>query len=372
MRDARAYIDAGRSDPLDDQQRGEHPYDFVSLPSQATLHPGTGHDRLPSNRLSGSLRLVYALETPLHIGSGVFATAGECGLGEAAPATPVRGIVRSSGQPVVPGSSWKGAIRTRFEAITRSRLALVDAGCKEPASKVPAALKDAKDPRRQLPVRITDPRVTGTLAPLRSVNGLHEMSPAEALFGGLGYRGRIHPNDGVLDGPPAAVPLRVPPQESPMMHRLGIPGSVDRQGGTIFLGKVEGRKFYYDGRLLESGQPGDRYELIDHVPAGSTLTLDVGLTSVDRAELGALLIAAGMGEDVGIVRLGGFKNAGLGKVRLVEATSRLVPNGRRARVYKANTAEAADLTQAVATARERLVDTTALDQLHTVTSRKRP
>ncbi len=120
MRDPQAYAQHGRNDPLAPEQREEHPYDFVSLPEKPAVGRAVGHDRYPADRLTGKLTLTYQTEEPLHVGSGVFETAEECGL--AGGATPVRGIVRRLGEPVLPGSSFKGVVRARFEAITRSRL----------------------------------------------------------------------------------------------------------------------------------------------------------------------------------------------------------------------------------------------------------
>ncbi|MCA9718276.1 MAG: hypothetical protein KC468_26625, partial [Myxococcales bacterium] len=59
----------------------------------------------------GRLELVYKLDQPVHIGAGrkVVVNGGL-----------VRATVRSRSTAVVPGSSWKGAVRARYEAITRS------------------------------------------------------------------------------------------------------------------------------------------------------------------------------------------------------------------------------------------------------------
>lgn len=373
MRDPKAYEAHGRNNPLAPEQRREHPYDFVSLPDKPARGQAVGHHRYAADRLTGTLRLVYVTSTPLHVGSGVFETASECGLGSGD--TPVRGIMRRQGKPILPGSGWKGAVRARFEAITRSRLGLVDMSSREPAFKVPDALKSSGGSHR---VEIQDQRVRSDLRPPGTIwreTDLAGLSPAEALFGCMGYRGRLHPNDGVITGPAATEPLDVAPLEGPAMHRLAKPGKARNEHGTIQIAEVEGRKFYYDGPIVHSRQDertgGGRYELIDYVPAGSTIALDIHLESLTLAELGALLISAGHGAGGGVVRFGGYKPVGLGKVELREAGVSL-DRGSSTRSWRREAKQTLDLATAVAEAKKELVDVGALTELETVTTRQRP
>jgi CRISPR/Cas system CSM-associated protein Csm3 (group 7 of RAMP superfamily) len=390
MRKREDYLREGRNDPLSPQQLREHPYDFVALPSSARRVPEVvAHDRYSDRRLSGTLTLVYTTTAPLHIGSGVFEQASDCGL--AGGAMPVRGITRSRGRPVLPGSGWKGAVRSRFEAITRSRLAVVGTFGREPGFKVPEVLR-SRDAQHRL--SITDRRVTEELRPLGVVRRDHldvkpdrvtmrrnPLSPAESLFGCMGYRGRVHPNDGVIEGPAAAEPLAVAPLDSPVMHRLATPGSIHKSGsGSLTISEVEGRKQYYDGDVVAARQiegrsrGGAPTEYIDHVPAGSTITIEIHLESLSLAELGALLVSAGYGSDTdtGILRFGGYKPVGLGAVQLRSATTQLWP-GIATRSWRRPAPVVVDLDQGVATAQqEELLDRQALAELHAVTTRRRP
>ncbi len=374
MRDAEEYQRQGRNDPLSAEQLQEHPYDFVSLPPRPAAGQATGHDSYPKGRWTGWLHLVYKTLAPLHVGSGVFETARECGLGDRP--MPVRGIMRRQGRPVLPGSGWKGAVRARFEAITRSRLALADTRGRQPAFKVPEALRTSNGSHS---VEIQDPRVTGELRPLgivRRSDQLASLSPGEALFGCMGYRGRVHPGDGVIEGPVATEPLRIAPMESPVMHRMAKPGKSRSAGrGTIVISEVEGRKFYYDGPIVESRQTrqnsGESYEYLDAVPEGATIRIDVHLQSLTEAEVGALLVAAGYGDGVGVMRFGGFKSVGLGKVVLDESGAEL-SRGNDTSSWRREPAPTFDLNAAVATARETLVDARALDELDQITRRRRP
>lgn len=385
MRDPEEYKEHDRNDPLHPDQLQEHPYDFVSLPDQPARGKAVGHYRFLAGRLSGRLTLVYETLTPLHVGSGVFDTAEQCGL--TGGTLPVRAIVRKLGRPVLPGSGWKGVVRARFEAITRSRLGTETRPSKVESWKLPEPLRPERSGK--VSVEITDRRVWDDLKPAsikrnfgesdqRLIEKLAELSPAEALFGAMGYRGRVHPGDGNIEGPTFENPLPVPPLEGPAAHRLAKPGEARTIGDRLQIAKVEGRKFYYDGPLLDARSTrggearGPVRELIDAVPAGCTITLEVVLESLTEAELGALLVSAGWGDDVGIVRFGGYKPAGLGKVRLEKVTGE-IRRGWGTRRWREPAGEALDPKKAVETARsEGLIDLAALAELHEVTTRSRP
>lgn len=380
MRDLDRYKDYGRNDPLSDEQRREHPYDFVSLPDEPALVPPARirallHNRYPSDLLTGILTLTYETVTPLHVGSGVFETAAQCGL--AGGSQPVRGIMRRLGLPVLPGSSWKGAVRARFEAVTRSRLGVLTRSATTEPVKLPRELRPDRE-RGKVKIELSDPRLQ-VLKPadVRNLDQLARLSPADSLFGAMGYRGRLHPAEGVIEGPSLKHPLSVPPLESPAAHRLAKPGAAVRQGDGIRISEVEGRKFYYDGPLLESrSNEGDVQrqvrEYIDAVPAGVTIKIDILVESVTEAELGALLVCAGYGENVGVLRFGGYKPAGLGKVRLIEVKATLrrgspSRRGRRPEIEPFNPLGAVDKAF-----HEDLIDRSALAELHEITTRTRP
>ncbi len=377
MRDPKAYVKAKRSDPHSPAEMLQHPYDFVSLPDRPRRTDGVTHDDYPAHLWSGKLRLVYRTEAPLHVGSGVFESAQECGL--RGGNQPVRGVLRSCGRPVLPGSSWKGAVRSRFEAITRSRLAIVGKVGKEDVFKVPQVLR--QDPRRKHRFEIHDGRVTGALAPqriVREAEHLRGLSPADALFGCMGYRGRVHPGEGEIDGPAAERALRVAALDSPQIHRLAKPHGMRHVGGVDYhMTEIEGRKFYYDGDVVSCRQIRDRgghrevFEFIDYVSEGSTIALDLRLRSVSEEELGALLVSAGYGEEVGVVRFGGYKSVGLGKVRL-ESASAVLHHGIDARRWRRKNGEPFELDRAVEAAKRELLDLPRLAELHRVTTMWRP
>jgi RAMP superfamily len=382
MRDPKEYEAERRSDPLAPEQREQHPYDFVSLPGPGRYAAGhaVGHDRYLADRLTGTLVLEYRTETPLHVGSGVFETAEECGL--AGGDTPVRGIVRSLGRPVLPGSSWKGAVRARFEAVTRSRLGVRSRGGREELVKLPGPLRPAEATRW---VQVWLPRLeeAGTVRRGRGGDAglqrqLERLSPAEALFGAMGYRGRVRAGEGEIAGAAAREPLSVPPLESPAAHRLAKPGAARVVGDHVEISAVEGRKFYYDGPLRDHRRLGtgeeDKalHELIDYVPAGCSIRLEVFVDSVTETEIGALLVSAGRGEDGGVLRFGGFKAAGLGSVSLQNVEARL-RRGSAGTSWQRGEAAAFDVDGAVAAARSSgLIDAAALAELQEITTRRRP
>lgn len=373
MRDPKQYQEHGRNDPLDDEQRRQHPYDFVFLPDQPVNGVAGGHNRYADDRLTGLVTFVYETLSPLHVGSGVFETAAQCGL--AGGDQPVRGIVRRQGKPVLPGSSWKGVVRARFEAITGSRLGVQTRPGKIDKVKLPEALRPFGGGGK-VRVEITDSRLL-RLKPADTRTRLEELSPADVLFGAMGYRGHLHPGDGEITGPSLPKPLSVPPMESPAAHRLAKPGAAQRTDDCVEISEVEGRKFYYDGPLLESRstEGDDRRQSLEHVdavPAGATITMEVHLESVTDAELGALLVSAGHGSEVGVMRFGGFKPAGLGKARLVEVRGAL-HRGVAIRGWHRPPPEPFDPDRVVATATGAgLIDPAALRELHEVTTRTRP
>jgi CRISPR/Cas system CSM-associated protein Csm3 (group 7 of RAMP superfamily) len=384
MRDLEAYAEHKRNNPRSDEQMREHPYDFVSLPDRPKTVAAPGHDSYPPQRYSGILTLVYRTVMPLHVGSGSFESSAKCGL--SGDDQPVRGIVRRDGLPILPGSSWKGAVRARFEAVTQSRLALARDFHKLPADKVPGPLQ--ANTRERHKVEIRDSRLSALKArivkrqddPEETRRQLRHLSPAESLFGAMGYRGRVHPGDGIIKAPPPGSPLEVAPMESPAAHRLAQPGqAVKLPGATIEIRKVEGRKFYYDGDLLTARimREGESHafiqELVDYVPAGAEITLEVHLEAIDLAELGALLISAGYGSEVGILRFGGFKPAGLGKVELQEdKTQARLLQGTALRTWKRPLPTVLELDEALRAAHGSLIDANALRELHAVTTLRRP
>ncbi|HBL31947.1 MAG TPA: hypothetical protein DD490_34425, partial [Acidobacteria bacterium] len=252
MRDLEAYAQHGRNNPHHPDQLREHPYDFVSLPAAPKTVKAPGHDSYPSQLYSGILTLVYRTLTPLHVGSGSFESSQACGLG--GKDQPVRGLVRRAGRPILPGSSWKGAVRARYEAITRSRLALAKDYHKLFPEKVPEPLR--VDAKRTHEVKVQDPRLRRLRARQKERSEearefLQSLSPAESLFGAMGYRGRVHPGDGFIKAPPTGAPLEVAPMESPAAHRLAKPGQAGKgRGVSIEIREVEGRKFYYDGDVV--------------------------------------------------------------------------------------------------------------------------
>jgi CRISPR/Cas system CSM-associated protein Csm3 (group 7 of RAMP superfamily) len=374
MRDLDAYREEGRNNPRDPDQMREHPYDFVSLPDAPRKVSAPGHDTYPQNLYSGTLVLRYRTETPLHVGSGAFESSLECGL--SGPDQPVRGITRREGRPVFPGSSWKGAVRARYEAVTRSRLALAKDFYRLKNDKTPQALK-SKDHCPEYEVRISDRRIKALQAVMVKERAhLRTLSPAESLFGAMGYRGRVHPADGIITGPPAGKPLQVAPMESPSPHRLAQAGNALNRGRIIEIQEVEGRKFYYDGDVVSGRAPRDNnkgplvHEFIDSVPKGSEIRLEIHLEAISLAELGALLICSGHGGEAGIVRFGGFKSVGLGKVELVSAEARL-HQGTSTRSWKRSVPAPLDLAEAVRAANQ-LIDPVALAELKAVTTLRRP
>lgn len=372
MRDPKKYHEAGRNDPTSPQQREEHPYDFVRLPAKPVDGALTSHRQLLGDRLHGALQLVYLAETPLHVGSGTFDTTSDRGF--PGTAQPIRGLVRRQGRPVLPGSSWKGVVRSRFEAFTRSRLALASEFHSEGGSKLPEELKQRlRPPVHRARIEITDPRVRqGKSRGVRSRDRDPRISLADAVFGCMGYRGRVRPMEGGIEGLAAVDFLPVPALDTPQPHRLAQPGAIQVDRGKLQISAVEGRKFYYDGPLRERNENG-AWEPIDQVPAGSTLHIEVFFENLLPSELGALLLASGYGDKVGIVRFGGYKSAGLGKASLQSARVERRDPGLARRSWHLPETDLVELGPLVEAARQAAwFDADALAELDHVTRRSRP
>jgi len=296
-----------------------HGYFFVRLPNRAyrrplqkfgdkltdNLIPARGHSgpSSDSNLLSGVLRCRLFCVTPVHIGSGSYRHAPD------APGSVAADIVRNpQGNPIIPGSSLKGSFRAIAEAASKSCLLMKGADTEEKAklpgsvgfrgqrnqhsfrppntshwsTKVEQALIGAG---RNVPVDVQTPSDLNHALCDES----KELCPCCAIFGKLGYRGRIAFTDAHITAylkplsgftPPTMV--TIPARNSPQPHRLAdkatwADGGLDvrlserrtRQGTvTLVVPNPLGRKFYpnfdphecfqtalYDWSQLRRGYP---------------------------------------------------------------------------------------------------------------------
>jgi CRISPR/Cas system CSM-associated protein Csm3 (group 7 of RAMP superfamily) len=323
MRKADDIVNQGRNDPRDPKQKREHPYDFVSFPEggkKTVYHKRFEHTK--EEGYAGKLIFKIEVKSPLHIGSGLYQLSEDAGF---EPGQVVRGIVTSSGKPVIPGSSLKGASRSFYEAITKSCLRVYASNQQEKIdpqrnkSKLPHVfLKDFDyvNPKYGISVILDEEELTpvDTCKEITSASDMNNnLCPACALFGSMGYQGRLIFCDAkTVTECPKDNSIAIPYLTNPQMHRAGKINVL--KGKKILIDHIEGRKFYYKSDLVPGTQKNGN-ELIDYIPSGSVLEFDVIFKNCSEEELGGILYSFGVGEDL-TYRIGGGKPIGLGEVKI--------------------------------------------------------
>lgn len=260
-------------------------YQFVPLPPtvERRRRPEVDHDRLHPGTLSGVLTLTYRTEQPVHIGHGGYRPEGDLVirttvLGGASPQV-----------PVVPGSSFKGALRARYEAITQSCALFHPAG--QPGRTVNVLSQSRPDIRSARLGRSLD------RLPLFQACGADNQCAACALFGSLAggsaRRGRIGFAD--LLPPAGTTPTlaHLPALYSPRLHHIATPKGVDvvrdRTGDLFEVTELAGRKFALGGQPIAAPP----WETVEAIPPGTPLTGTLSVRNLAPAELSALTTALG-------------------------------------------------------------------------------
>lgn len=308
-----------------------HPgYAFIPLPSSVDRQhrPHATHDRRHPGTHSGSLTLTWLLEQPVHVGSGFKAlvpdepvvNAARSDPGRAAPRSTVlvRQHVRLGAIPCVPGSTLKGVLRARYEAITRS-CATAPGG--RHASRKSASSSFGSTARARL-----EDSALNEPAFHSGCNAKHGLlCPACALFGRLDLRSRLVMTDALPDT--AAVEHRLmPAQFEPRLHHVGeFTPEDDHQGPLLRMTRLFGRKFAVgmDERpppREERGKQPPAKQLVEAIPAGTHLQQEIRFLNLTDAELGGLLAVLGH-EPKSRVKVGAGKCHGFGRA-LVEVGAR--------------------------------------------------
>jgi CRISPR/Cas system CSM-associated protein Csm3 (group 7 of RAMP superfamily) len=231
------------------------PYGFVQLPEgHVERKKPAGHATYQPGTLSGSLRGVLVVRSPIHVASGQLEQTDD-------PHYPlVKAHVRSAGYAVVPGSSLKGCIRSIVEAITAS------------------CVRITRVQRNQLP------RET------QGCSRKESLCLACRIFGSMGYQGLVRFSDAVLTERETEIstapPLYMPRKREGLYYRNRM---------------VVGRKFYHHGRPASGEVP------LEVCPEGSRLAFTLDFDNLKKAELGVLLLALGQGEPRLYPKLGGAR-----------------------------------------------------------------
>jgi RAMP superfamily len=252
------------------------PYVQVSFPKESPIlsHPA-GHDRYQRDLFHGTLHLTLEVQTSLHVSTGVVAMGSDSDVGSKIPLikTMTQTLsVTGAKQLAIQGSSLKGCLRSIYEAITNSTLAVMSGRDK------------LKIPQERHPCKKKE-----------------ELCPASRVFGAMDWQGLVSFSDASCQITQPSVGF-MPSLYRPRPERPGYYGA---------NGKVLGRKFYYNmTQSIDKGKQG-----IPVQQAGRSYTFDTVLNyrNLLPAELGIILIALGQDPKYPIaLKLGGGKPIGMG------------------------------------------------------------
>lgn len=294
-------------------------YEFVPLPREVARRerPEAAWHQRCEGTLSGTLRVTFRAEQPVHVGSG------QKRLREGKV---VRAGARIQGQPGVPGSSLKGVLRSRYEAITRSCV-------QAPPARKPHKVRSTTHPD------IKHAELTAQARGEAAFGACDDRlrCPACALFGRMSLRSRISVHDLACAADATFQIAPIDPQFGPNLHHVGKYTIADArppgQNGLFQVHRLYGRKF-----ATGTGPAGDRPQraLPDHerrsagrtrehaqqpqqwievIPAGTAITGELRLHNVLPAELGGLLATLGR-TPASALKLGAGKGCGFGRLRL--------------------------------------------------------
>jgi CRISPR/Cas system CSM-associated protein Csm3 (group 7 of RAMP superfamily) len=254
----------------------------------------------------------------------------------------VRRTARSGDALLVPGSTFKGVLRSRFEAITRS--------CAGDLPSDRGRVLSRSYPEVQ---RGHFTHEVQTMAPVADACGREDLvCPACALFGfqtiNGTLRGRVSVTDFLSAGGIAPVTEPMPSQFEPRLHHLGEFRIERNRGEPSFeVGPLYGRKFYV-GPSRTTDAVG--YERVETIPSGTALRGSIRIFNLDDAELGGLLAALGV-EPRSWLKLGCGKRHGFGRLRVgrvayVLSDERRRPRGSAPEAWARAFAESLDRSEA--------------------------
>lgn len=256
------------------------PYDLISFPKQkpSLQHPA-GHHKYHPHLLHGTLFLTLKVKTSLHVSTGVVVMGSD--INSRVPL--IKTMVQAVDQKLsIQGSSLKGCIRSVYEAITNSTLAVITSRYR------------ADIPPERLPCK-----------------NKKELCPASLVFGALDWQGLIDFSDAKCEN--AAF-------STGFMPSLYRPRPDQRRAYFDEKGKVAGRKFYYHTiSAIDKGQ--NQGIAVQQAAKEYTFTTQLHFRNLKPEELGTLLIVLGQDPKYPIaLKVGGGKPIGMGTMT-VEVTA---------------------------------------------------
>jgi len=311
-------------------------YDFVCIPFTKTVTPVSHVRKIGASGLAFSGRMDIEIKTlsPLHISDGTLRLSEELGFMKGFT---VRSILCPE-DPIIPGTTLKGAARTYYEAITKScvsqflrRMKAKYAENERGASTLPQELV------RQIVAAGGEQRGVAEVAilpecferiercsPVRKRSS--RLCPACLLFGTNGFAGRVTFSDArLISSPHKGGFLYVVPRGAPRLHRIGSASVAPGTRNTkLVVEKLKGRKVY--NAKYEPNTPSQEAELWDYVPAGALFSGQILFHDVSMAEMGGLFGCLGIDRKMAVT-IGGGKSSGLGKISISSKEILAFPSG---------------------------------------------
>lgn len=281
-------------------QTGEKPYALVVPQQQQHRAQPVGQERFKGDRLSGKMSLRLTVQTATFVASGVVALGSD--VSNQTKSIPlIKTALQRDQRLIIPGSSFKGVVRSVYEALTRSCL------CKTKAApnKIPHGYRECRDKK--------------------------DVCPACHVFGAMGWQGLVQFADAVSSEAFSNIgfmpSLYAPRPQRPAYYRQD---------------KVVGRKFYYhSARAADSGGHGTP---IQQANQAFVFTTQLRFMNLSQAELGTLLIVLGQEQQNPIaLKVGGGKPIGMGTMT-VQVTEIECPENLQNRYAAYDVAEVGCLT----------------------------
>lgn len=258
------------------------PYDFVQFPNTPpTKKKPIGHHKYIKNHIHGTLHLELTVGTGVHVSTGRVVMGEDVGQNR----TPLIKTMLDGGKsvPIIPGSSLKGVVRSVYEAITNSTLAVVTKSYRDqmPQDRLPCGDKE-------------------------------ELCPASKVFGALDWQGLISFQDAICTD------FRFSQGFMPPLFR-------PRPDQTQKYFEPVSRKFYHHAvKAVDKGSKGIPVQKVGEQKVFQT---KVQLKNLTFAEFGTLLIALGQDSKHSFaLKVGAGKPIGMGTmevnlVKFEQATS---------------------------------------------------
>ncbi|MGG6266268.1 RAMP superfamily CRISPR-associated protein [Leptolyngbya sp. AN03gr2] len=244
------------------------PYELIPFPKEKPTpkHP-VGHDQYKKDCYHGSIKLILKVKTAVHVSTGIVAL----GTDVKSKVPLIKTMTQGKQQKLaIAGSSLKGAVRSIYETITNSTLAVVANRKYIPDGRFPCRNKQ-------------------------------ELCPASLVFGALDWQGLIQFSDAICQKAESATGFM------PSLYRP----RPDEYRGYLQNGKAVGRKFYYHAiKAVDGGQQGIP---VQQAGAEYVFTTQLQFKNLADAELGALFIALGQDQQHPFaLKVGGGKPIGMG------------------------------------------------------------